>query len=143
MEIALSAAAGVVTTSLAVLAGQLRAREMPGLKVIVFALPAAAAIGFFVYETIHHGPLPLGARLGHQGVFLALGVTGLIGSARMLAIYWHDEDTLADMYGSNEGYIPRPQLVPVRVKWILSLVLFAGVVAAMAAHFIYALGAGE
>ena len=143
MQIALSAWVGVATVGLAILGRLLHERKEPGWQDVVFGVPAAAFIGASVFNQVHEGGMPRAGRLILTGIILGFGLVGLVGTVRELRTFWHDEDELAELYGSNEGYIPRRSLITLRYKALLHVLLAVGVVAAIAVYFFLTLYAPE
>jgi hypothetical protein len=143
MQIALSAWAGVAVIGLTMLLRLLRERKEPGWQDFAFGIPAAAFIATSIYDRVHEGGLPRTGRLVRDGAILVVGIAGLIGSIRMLMTFWHDEDELAEHFGSNEGYIPRRRLLPLRYKALLSVLLVLGLAAALTVYYLMSLFAPE
>jgi hypothetical protein len=142
-QIALSAIAGVAGIAVPLVIRLLRNGEGPGRTDFLVGVPAAGFFGVLVFDWIHEGGLPRTGRLIRDGAALALCVAGLIGSVRMLHANWHDEEALTDWYGSSEGYIPRPQRLPIRIKALLSILLFAGLATAIAISYFHSMFAPE
>jgi hypothetical protein len=143
MQIALSAWAGVAVIGLGLLLRLLRERKEPGWQDFAFGIPAAALIATWIYEGVHEGGLPRTGRLIRDGAFLVIAVAGLVGSARTLKTFWHDDDERAEYFGSSEGYIPHRQLIPQRYKDLLSVVALLGLIAAISIYFFMSLFAPE
>jgi hypothetical protein len=142
MEIAVSAAVGVIPIGLAVLFRRLKEQQAPTLQDLALSLPAAAAIGVSCYGRIHEGGLPHDVRLAAIGLVLVVAVVGLVGWIRFMLTFWHDEEELLDRLGTNEGYIPRRRLIPVQGRAILSTFGSVVIVCLLAAFFIHSLLAG-
>jgi hypothetical protein len=143
MQVAFSAWAAVAVISLAVLLRVLREGKEPDWRDFAFGIPAAAFFAAEIYDQVHEGGLPRSGRLARDGAILAFGIAGLVGSVRTLRTFWHDEDELAELYGSNEGYIPRRQLIPLRYKALLTVLLAVGLMAAITVYFVMSLFAPE
>ena len=143
MQIALSAWAGVAVIGLTVLLRLLRERKEPGWQDFAFGIPAAAFIATSIYDRVHEGGLPRTGRLVRDGAILAFGIAGLVGSVRTLKAFWHDEDELAEQFGSSEGYIPQRHVIPLRYKALLAVLLSVGLVAAITIYYFMSLFAPE
>jgi len=138
-QIAISATAAVAFIALPSVIQLLRKREAPAGMEFVASVPAGALLGAIIFDALHEGGLPRTARLVRDGALIILCIFGLAVSVRMLIANWRNEEALADWYGSSEGYIPRPPIVPVRIKAVLYVLFFTGFVTVLVFVFFHSL----
>jgi drug/metabolite transporter (DMT)-like permease len=135
-QIALSLAAGLLAVALV---HSLRGRRRPGWADAAWAVLAFAYFAAAAFELVHDAwPAREGAVI-KQAVLLVIGAAGLSYFVRELIVRWRDEDKLADLYGSQQGYIARPERLSARTKALLLALLFGGVLVASSIQFIQTL----
>jgi hypothetical protein len=76
------------------------------------------------------------AQLIRDGVALIFFIGVVAASARFLITRWYDEDALAEEFGTDQGYIAKPERVPVRVKAVLRIFFFAVALAVFAFFYL-------
>lgn len=118
---------------------ELLQRRPQRLRDVIPFLLVAAYFGASIFTRLDPAAPPRAARLIRDGAALIFFIGAVAASARLLITRWYDEDALAEEFGSDQGYIAKPERVPVRVKAVLRLLFFAAALAVFAFFYLKSL----
>ena len=88
-------------------------------------LLVAAYFGASLFVRLDPAAPSRAPQLIRDAAALIFFIGGVAASARFLMTRWYDEDALAEEFGADQGYIAKPERVPVRVKAAVQILFFA------------------